>query len=550
MFRLTFNVNLGLNIGERLRRLEPPDLSLLTRQNNAAMSDPPPSSPVSAISINDILPTELLIRIFEVFLKSRPNGYLETLSHYSDLADLARVCRKWCTVVATYPTFWSRIDSADPLAERHFVRSKSAPLTIYLGFPWHSTFNRDEARETRLRLLIFQNIHRWMNVNLWVREGVPLVQTTPAPMLRWFRMRSSSEQTIDLFQGYAPVLRGFSLDRVVLLDWKSSFLFNLQSFSLVKIQTGPSVEQVLDIVRGCRQLEELCLRDVNFTPLAQDPYVEPKTPSHRHLGLRKIDFSSLASLPVARILSALDAPACRDIRLDVNPGEYLGLTVYNQYIASPSRIFLPEAKSLVFKLSDYSLRLRAESRESDLHSPLCINIRWNSASDIFLQCIPFILSVPHHSNTEVIISLHSHDTQILSDAEVVEALWHLPAITSLNLEAPVSELEDDDVDGVNLDLLVHALTEPRVIDRNAQWFLPKLERIKILEGVSRGGMLLEMVEARAQAHLAAISEPGSEHAPVAIRSLEISSPNNLDQETFDAIVAVVGEGASWVGPEW
>lgn len=76
----------------------------------------------------------------------------------------------------------------------------------------------------------------------------------------------STEQLIlDLLNGHAPRLIELTLPRVALRKWRSPILTVLRRLHLSDIQSGPSLQVCIDMLRAPPTMESLTLCMVEFT---------------------------------------------------------------------------------------------------------------------------------------------------------------------------------------------------------------------------------------------------------------------------------------------
>ncbi|KAG9039874.1 hypothetical protein FS837_000893 [Tulasnella sp. UAMH 9824] len=302
--------------------MEPTVPNLLLNETKSAPSSlsPPPAS------INDALPPELLLLIFDfVYTEmNQPLSYLHTMSEAVDrskrhaLHDTMLVCRAWHDLVVTSPQYWTTINvgiresiglwpkGAEKLGygetqrvvlERELTASGELPIQINVGLDdvddFQATFD-----------LLREQAHRWQVFNLFTEPDRDMIKpigqsqfeglfNLPLPCLtalhiggRWVRPDTNRRARMSAsLQVDAPRLRALSCELHLVVPRSPS---HLQFLSI----TGVHLEQLEPSVNELRvelnQLVELRITACNpgailstfSTPILNKLVVDTKTASY------------------------------------------------------------------------------------------------------------------------------------------------------------------------------------------------------------------------------------------------------------------------------
>ncbi|KAG8924779.1 hypothetical protein FRC01_011058 [Tulasnella sp. 417] len=162
--------------------MEPIAPDLLQNEANSTLNSQSPSP----LTINDALPPELLLSVFDFIYTemTQPLSFPHTVREVAErlrrnaLLDVMLVCRAWCDLVASSPRYWTTIDVGireQPLfwlnrtrgyreaqrlyLERQLTRSGQLPIQVNIGMDKVEDFN------TTFDLLRNQ-ANRWQALNL------------------------------------------------------------------------------------------------------------------------------------------------------------------------------------------------------------------------------------------------------------------------------------------------------------------------------------------------------------------------------------------------
>lgn len=222
------------------------------------------------------LPEELLSLIFVT-------GVCDTEDEDPLLvSSLMLVCRYWREVVVSTPELWSTIcvgphDSLEK-ARRRLARSKSVRLDVNINFnprvdnPSTVTESIVHAMDllrpalwrTRSFRLSVPNRPQAHAALLRCQEDAPFLETLSICVYHSMQDDHYSSPCLPLFNGHTPRLKSCSFTSFN-FGWDRRIVSGLNVLHLVGYWNGfsPSVDTLLDILRGCPELQELTLRNIS-----------------------------------------------------------------------------------------------------------------------------------------------------------------------------------------------------------------------------------------------------------------------------------------------
>lgn len=291
-------------------------------------SDLSPSHQLSSVAIEH-LPFELLVIIIKLAaLVIRDCGvgnptmiiYTDQSGYYQKLHVIAQTCRLWSRIIEESPELWWRVDTQDP---RHIwmaaiKRSRSNLISIRsssLGEPFNQEF----------WLAVTPHIRRCWTADINFDKNVPLdfvrALENEALALKSLEVRVTAPFSWDEPVGpshqvslnlLAPLLNRLLLDHVTLPNWNSHILSGLRVLQLICIdRSGPSVSQMLEVLRVCPRLHYLKLLAVTFSNVAAKHHTNVTLPQ-----LMIIDMSDVSSVATANIIQAIQAPRCTEFSIN------------------------------------------------------------------------------------------------------------------------------------------------------------------------------------------------------------------------------------------
>jgi len=381
------------------------------------------------------------------------------------VATLMLVCRYWRDVAINTPELWADIcvsphDSLEK-AHRKLARSKSVPLDITINFT-PRVDNSSGATESIIHAmdLIRPALWRARSFRLSVpnkpqvhaallrcREEAPMLESLCIRIFHSMQEDHYSTPCLPLFKGHTPRLRLCSFTSFN-FNWDKRVVSGLRVLHLGGYWNGssPSVDTLLDILRGCPYLEELALRNMSDVDPETCVSLEHEFMSTKVVKLPKLTKASFYYAGIMRtrmLLSQISFPALESLDFC-----YLdNLTPVLEHLRQQSLTSLP----LKY--------LRIES--SFLNEPKFILLLRRLSSLVTLELIDveditcFLLKV----SIQIDVSVHLTTTfrQNLSAPPVAHP-WMCPKLERLNLDG-CTALEWDALRG---------LVESRLSGRSSQ----------------------------------------------------------------------------------
>ncbi|KAI0643337.1 hypothetical protein C8Q79DRAFT_1012629 [Trametes meyenii] len=227
----------------------------------------------AGVPINQ-LPQEILLEVFKYFL---PNS--QSLNHrfsHRTWAHLMRVCRHWCALIRSCPTFWS--DTFTNGSMRWFnlalPRARQAPLGLLCL--WDTPFVRVLPL---LESQAYRVVHLLLNATLDNQHVLDRLLYAHFPVLVELHMTGSYD--VGAPQAYFPAIdtridRFPRLQRLYLselrLFWTSPLVSGLRELSLSNcslLTPSFALNAFLDVLEQAQRLEKLIF--LNFLPSALQP---------------------------------------------------------------------------------------------------------------------------------------------------------------------------------------------------------------------------------------------------------------------------------------
>lgn len=477
------------------------------------------------------LPVELLVDIFQhvLILGFNDRVLIRDYPYYPTLYTLMQVSAIWAQLIKETPWFWGRIDSGDPvdLWETALKRSGNYPLEV---------INVNTATSSSWSV-ISCHLPRWESARIRLSERVDVsALESAAPNLKRFDLewRGSTETvSTDLFKEYAPDLVHLQLRHVRLKSWTTTILRGLTYLSLWRIASpGPSLLQVISILRECPELEYLALGAVS---IAECPLSTPAIPvmlgSLAAISINTIHSGPNAD-PVHQLLSLLRLPHCTRYQLWSSSNTTLPTKPYDCITPSLTTSLMTAE----------SLHIGALNRHFALRLYTSVHPAEQEAFRLVMSCThyepllskwisPMLrLKTPPLPLTLRITLRH------ISQSDRLVLFEETPGITSLAFEC---------VEG-GMDEVLEKLAVPVTrADGTLGWLCPDLREIHLGSSVyADEGMVLGMVQSRMAA--AMDQETGSKrHGPAVLDSLRVSGRCRMTRDVFEQINATLGGLARW-----
>lgn len=299
------------------------------------------------------LPEELLSSIFVTGVCQ--SGDQDSLL----VSSLMLVCRYWRDVVVNSPELWANIcisphDSLQK-ARRKLARSKSVPLDITVNFTPRAE-NATGVMENIIRAmdLLRPSLWRARSFRLSVpnrpqahaalmrcKEDAPLLEALSICIFHSMQEDHYSSPCLPLFNGHTPRLHSCSFTSFN-FGWDRQIVSGLRVLQLGGYWNGfsPSVDKLLEMLRGCPHLEELALRNMSDADPEASVHSEPEPMSNKRVKLPRLTKASFyysGNLRVRMLLSQISFPALESLEFC-----YLdNLTPILEYLRQQSLTSLP-----------------------------------------------------------------------------------------------------------------------------------------------------------------------------------------------------------------
>ncbi|KAG9039933.1 hypothetical protein FRB95_004405 [Tulasnella sp. JGI-2019a] len=426
------------------------------------------------------LPNELLVKIFAFASVLKRDVPVEpTILHQRRyrsrnqtvgrmLETLVIVCQGWKEIVYDAPSLWAyiRTDRSRAVNLEYLARSGQAPL--------HISLNSLDLRCEEFKTKIFQEVHRWKSIEMsgMTMEHLEELEQWPAPLLERFYLGygHNIERALNPFGGSASRLRHLTLFDVR-IPWESDLLSRLRTLEISHDEDGPSMQQVVHILRSCPDIISFKLR----LPLGLNPGPMPLTTSI--IDLPQLEHLSIVVHPLMteHLLQRMRVPRCKIF--NVNQPRATGPILYaamEGLIPSLSSILLA-ASGLRISIASASLQYTAttemdeddedqEQRDGEIHIQASGD---QFASPFALETLSWLLDNVHTPSFSPPVSLII--SQITSQAitPIIDRLSS--AITELGLA-----LDDTS----SAEVIISYLAEPSEVDVDGtmmlRWPLPNL----------------------------------------------------------------------------
>ncbi|KAN0087563.1 hypothetical protein V8E55_006184 [Tylopilus felleus] len=275
------------------------------------------------------------------------------------VSSLMLVCRYWRDVVINTPELWATIcisphDSL-PKARQKLARSKSVPLDITINFT-PRTDNTTGVMENIIRAMDLLRPALWRARSfrlsvpnrpqahaalLRCKEDAPLLETLSICIFHSMQEDHYSSPCLPLFNGHTPRLRSCSFTSFN-FGWDRRIVSGLRVLQLGGYWNGfsPSVDKLLEMLRGCPQLEELALRNMSDADPDACVHSEPEFTPNKVVKLPRLvkaSFYYTGNMRVRMLLSQLSFPALESLEFC-----YLdNLTPILEYLRQQSLTSLP-----------------------------------------------------------------------------------------------------------------------------------------------------------------------------------------------------------------
>ncbi|KAG8887285.1 hypothetical protein FRB98_000271 [Tulasnella sp. 332] len=262
------------------------------------------------------LPVEILLKIFSLHLRDQYSFPTESPALvFKSLHALAQVSSVWLAIIKESPKFWAWASGStpEPVWRAALTLSRTQPLAVVV----HAYFSRlGDVRSFWKEACL--HISRWRSASIIVYKDwdLSLLDGGEASCLKRLQLcvhnRSYNDETKvveRLFQDRAPQLKHLNMTRVTLRSWSSDVLSGLQALELSYIRTnGPSLQQLVDVLHHCPDLEVLSLISVAFA--AVQSVANAGNTQISLLSLRKLKLQMVVTPLMEYLFDTMDIPRC------------------------------------------------------------------------------------------------------------------------------------------------------------------------------------------------------------------------------------------------
>ncbi|KAG8928987.1 hypothetical protein FRC02_006151 [Tulasnella sp. 418] len=325
--------------------------------------EPPTPGELQRLSFIDKLPNEILFDILEICWKCYEIEQDQIHAHKT----LELVCHRWLGITRSSPVLFSR--TSIHRNSRIILHSNNAPLTI-IGPLYNNLFME----------LIKPSYQRWRSLESNCRYGndnTAQYFNIPAPILKSFKVKLSSENAVHLFAGQAPQLQYLEIPSMV-IRWDLNILRGLRTLHIMAWDgfEVPSNTKMRQVLQACPDLQELHLigrQGLSFPGSGPAPLDDVTTriplPHLRQLRLFHLPLNTLRCL-----LASINAPPFDEVWVEITtPSESALLQAFDGLPHDNALInaIRPSSKTHLL-LGGYDavwIQLRSRLPESDIYEP-------------------------------------------------------------------------------------------------------------------------------------------------------------------------------------
>lgn len=461
----------------------------------------------------------MLIKIFKLCLQDTSQFFRS-----ERLTDLYQVCTNWSHLVTHTPSLWDSISYQDCTEMRRMLLSMSKGSPLNIGCRSNRVMDPTGAGPAFVAFVsdVYAHVGRWRSAAFCVSVTQSKIlrkafSRLSAPLLEELQLEfgDGDLQTTalkDVIRWNLPRLRHLKLAHVD-IPWNCRLLLGLHTLEIDLLGTpGPSLSQVIAILKACPDLEKLnlsyldCLIDAGAARRHSRMISLPR--------LKKLELFLPPAL-LHDILSVLQIQSCTSLAVHASTWGQKGTGVHLlediDNIAPVVLRCLESAQRLVLDLARGFQKMsftaqndgnggRCETPPSvvcHIEEPKLASLQW------LLETIPFGPSLPA-------LELKISSATIDLDEEHMER-----TLTSLSRHVKTLYLFSEGLPPSLLKLL----SQPRDVDGVEQWLFPDLQelRIGVLAGLAPH-KALQILRGRRTANQAS---PGSYQMPVRLAKLNL-----------------------------
>ncbi|KIO28618.1 hypothetical protein M407DRAFT_22205 [Tulasnella calospora MUT 4182] len=254
---------------------------------------------------------------------------------------LARVCKRWQTIVMSSAVFWPQISYDQGIqAAQTILRRNSGGSLI---FDWDERdwgASKHAAERNAVVTMALAQIHRWKTFFFWgdIRPELFVEIRSKASSLEELLVDASpgiSSPTQIITLGGGPPLSYLNLTDIA-MDWSTSRLTGLRTLRLGSIHLGPSAAQLQAILSSSPFLETLHIENVR----TEDSSVVQSSPIYLPL-LTTIYLHLVPDQFLLLLVGDVQTYVCTSLRLDpipFFPDSTRALSLASRVIQSASRM--------------------------------------------------------------------------------------------------------------------------------------------------------------------------------------------------------------------
>lgn len=288
---------------------------------------------------------------------------------------------------------------------------------------------------------------------------------------------------LDLFTGKAPKLLSVRLCGVALKRWNSGLLSGLRSLTLRQLyELGPSLPEMLDILRASPELERLILIGIRLPFNAT--LTRPSTVFLHSLLSLELEGVHVRRNELADLLDSIRAPHCTTFSIYGDESTQHQPSVFPSiisFIHQPFNALIQSEKRVVFSISQPQIGSFGRDASNRFYV-------WLDRVVSFFEVADWLTASLSSVSSSLDVELTGHDG---SHTDILAILQRLPAITTLALSA----FQDRDY----MDIILRELSSPSIsITEHPSWLCPKLQSVCFSDSrCTDPDLVLKLIEGRA-----------------------------------------------------
>ncbi|KAG8864829.1 hypothetical protein FRB96_003415 [Tulasnella sp. 330] len=472
------------------------------------------------------LPPELILKILSFALVD------SRLKDYKDLNALSQVLSRWASLIRHTPSFWCTVNSRhSPTTQRNaLVRSK--PFSI-------DVIDNSGPPSTKVAFMerVLPHLERWRSLDYYeTRDWIFTdLAHAPAPQLESLRITASGALNTHKvpFDGQVPSLRhvhlyGYSI------PWECSILRGLKTLHLESLgEMGPSVDQVVGLLRASPKLMKLSLRTLDCDASSEDHHskVHPVSlPS-----LKSLAITALIPLAIRDLLAMIRFPNCTELELELGADasdstELFGSSM-NHLAPIVQKIAASEASHSRIEISSNSVGIFGGEMEGNSNKMRLSIIIEGNATDKLVERIAGIFGSADVGAISVVVKAQESDVPL---SRIMPILKGDCCIRELKLQSRRKVVLETP------NAVLRYLTKPTLVGDIARWRLPDLHALTLKKVSPDFDILVRMITLRHKGKVKNIDVNLVER-PAALQLLDLQSARSLTIEQVEQLRSILGE---------